>query len=99
VDIYERNREALLDLRDSQLRVDVHSAMLRIAMPLDGVLASLDDAANAHPEARDQGVAFMIESLTRFAPLIARLSRVAGQSFDLYQEVFRPPPARPEGAV
>jgi hypothetical protein len=91
IDIYERNREALLDLRDSQLRVDVHSLMVRMTMPLDGVLASLDESTTVDRSARDLGVEFMAESLTHFAPLIARLSRVAGQSFDLYQEVFQPP--------
>jgi hypothetical protein len=96
IDIYERNRESLLDLRDSQLRVDVHSTVIRIAMPLDGVLASLDDPASGHPEARDLGVTFMAESLNRFPALIARLSKVAGQSFDQYQQVFAP--VTPEGA-
>ena len=91
LDIYERNRESLLDLSDGQLRVDVHSAMVRIAMPLDGVLASLDDPTITNPQARDQGVAFMSETLSRFDPVIAKLSKVARQSFDRYAEVFRPP--------
>jgi hypothetical protein len=95
LDIYERNRESLLDLRDAQLRVDIHSTMVRIAMPLDGVIAALDDPIAANPDTRDRGADFMTETLTRFAPLVARISRVAGQKFDLYDDVFRAPAARP----
>ena len=91
LDIYERNRESLLDLRDAQLRVDIHSTIVRIAMPLDGIIAALEDPTSMQPDARDRGAEFMAESLTRFPPLVERISRVAGQNFDLYKEVFRPP--------
>ena len=91
LDIYERNRESLLDLRDPKLRVDIHSTIVRIAMPLDGIIAGLDDPASMHPDARDRGAEFMAESLTRFPALVERISRVAGQKFDLYSEVFRAP--------
>jgi hypothetical protein len=90
VDIYERNRESLIDLRDPQLRVDVHSLMVRTTMPLDGILASLADPTLADPQARERGVGFMIETLTKFPPLIERLARVAHQSFDRYDDVFAP---------
>jgi hypothetical protein len=93
LDIYERNRESLLDLRDAQLRVDIHSMMVRLAMPLDGVLASLEQPDAASPQARDQGVTFLAETLTKLPPLIARISRLAGQEFDRYEDVFRPPAA------
>ena len=97
LDIYERNRESLLDLRDPRLRVDIHSMMVRLSMPLDGVLASLEQPASASPDARDQGVAFLAETLTKLPPLIERISRLAGQQFDRYEDVFRPPAARAEG--
>jgi hypothetical protein len=93
LDIYERNREALLDLSDAQLRADIHSTMVRIAMPLDGVIGALDDPSTINPDARDRGAEFMVETLTHFAPLVTRISRVAGQKFDLYDDVFRPPAA------
>ena len=94
LDIYERNRESLLDLRDARLRVDVHSTMVRIAMPLDGIIASLDDPTAQSGQARDLGAEFLAETLSRFPPLVERIARVAGQGFDLYEDVFRPPPAR-----
>jgi hypothetical protein len=90
VDIYERNRESLLDLRDAPLRVAVHSLMLRIAMPLDGVIAALEQPQFDHPEALEAGIGFMVETLGQFPALIARLSRLAGQSFDSYDSVFLP---------
>jgi hypothetical protein len=37
IDIYERNRESLLDLRNAGLRARVHSLAIRLALPLDGI--------------------------------------------------------------
>jgi hypothetical protein len=93
VDIYERNREMLIDLRDAKLRVDLHSLMVRIAMPLDGIIASLEQDDQAYPDARERGVEFMAETLTKFPPMIQRLARVAGRNFDTYDGIFFPPDA------
>lgn len=90
LDLYERNRELLLDLRDAQLRADLHSMMLRLAMPLDGVIASLNDVTEAHSNARDQGMEFLRETLTKISPLLERLGRVSGRRFDAYDDLFRP---------
>ena len=38
IDIYERNRESLLDLRDAGLRARVHALAIRLALPLDGIV-------------------------------------------------------------
>src|SRR5471030_361637 len=37
VDIYNRNRETLFDLRSAELRARIHTLVLRIVMPADGV--------------------------------------------------------------
>jgi hypothetical protein len=37
VDIYNRNRETLFDLRSAELRAKIHTLVLRIVMPADGV--------------------------------------------------------------
>lgn len=42
VEIYNRNRETLYDLRDSALRARVHTLMLRVGMSVDGIF----DATN-----------------------------------------------------
>jgi len=103
IDIYERNRELLLDMRDAKLRVDLHSLMVRISMPLDGIIAALDDPAPKpdQPDARERGVAFLAETLTKFPALLTRLARVAGRDFERYTDIFAPnndifaPPAAP----
>lgn len=92
LDLYERNRELLLDLRDAQLRADLHGLMVRIAMPLDGVIAGLNEVSAGHPDARDMGMEFLRHSLTRIPPLLDRLAMVAGRRFDAYADVFAPPP-------
>jgi hypothetical protein len=90
LDLYERNRELLLDLRDAKLRADLHSMMLRLAMPLDGVIASLNDEIAMNAEARDLGMDFISETLTKIPPLLKRIAAVAGREFDHYDDVFRP---------
>jgi hypothetical protein len=90
LDLYERNRELLLDLRDAQLRADLHSLMLRMAMPLDGVIASLNEVGPGQPQARDLGMEFLGETLTKMPPLLERLAAVAGRGFDAYDDIFRP---------
>ena len=91
IDIYDRNRELLVDLRDAKLRVDLHSLMVRIAMPLDGVIATFDHRDHADHEARERGVAFLAETLDKFPELIQRLGRVSGRDFEDYQNILAPP--------
>src|SRR5579863_9533264 len=40
IDIYERNRENLFALRDAELRAKIHTAVLRLTMPLDNIFDS-----------------------------------------------------------
>ena len=50
VDIYDRNREALYDLRDADLRARIHMLVLRIAMPVEGVFdANRRDRSRCRP--------------------------------------------------
>ena len=93
IDVYDRNRELLVDLRDAKLRVDLHSLMVRIAMPLDGVIATFDHRDHADHEARERGVAFLAETLDKFPELIQRLGRVSGRDFEDYQNILAPPAA------
>jgi hypothetical protein len=89
IDIYDRHRVALLDLRDAALRVDIHSVMVRISMPLDGVLDSI--AANDGSDvAREQGYDYMMEVVTRLPDLVKRLGRLAGHTFDEFRDDIAP---------
>jgi len=40
IDIYERNRENLLALRNGDLRAKIHTTILRLSMPIDGIFDS-----------------------------------------------------------
>ena len=81
LDIYERNRESLLDLRNAALRVDVHVLMVTIAMPLDGMINSIVNPGAADDQTRDQAFAFIMDGVAALPPLVARLGG-------------RPPPIR-----
>ena len=91
IDIYERNRELLIDVRDARLRVELHSLMVRIAMPLDGIIASFELEDFTSSAAREQAVEFLAETLTKFPAMVGRLARVAGRDFDAYEGIFAPP--------
>jgi hypothetical protein len=94
IDLYERNRESLLDLRDPALRVDIHSMMLRIAMPLDGILDSLVVGNPGDTISRDRGMEFMMDNVGKLPDIVARLGRIARHTFDQYGDrlgVGRPP--------
>ena len=49
IDIYERNRETLYTLKKSDLRARVHTIVLRISMPLDGLAARSAAMTAAEP--------------------------------------------------
>ena len=89
LDIYDRNREALMDLQDYRLRADLNRLAVRLAMPLDGMLDSFA-ADGVADEVRDRSFAFMRQTLQEIAPIVARLGRVAGASFDHYDAMPRP---------
>jgi hypothetical protein len=88
IGIYERNRESLIDLRDPALRADLHRLTVQIAMPLDGIIDSLDQVGPENDRARDQGFEFMMQNCGRIRGLVTRLGRVARHDF----HHFAPPP-------
>ena len=47
IDVYDRNREQLYDLRDAEVRARLHTLVLRLTLPIDGVfdaVAEIDSA-------------------------------------------------------
>jgi hypothetical protein len=93
IDIYERNREAHVDLRDADLRSDTHNLALRIAMPLDGLLDSFQADAEVDDEGRDRTFQFMMENVGRIPALVARLGRIGRHNFENYDFILRLGPA------
>jgi hypothetical protein len=93
LDIYDRNRESLMDLRNAALRVDVHVQVVTIAMPLDGVIDSIVNPGAADDQTRDQAFYFLMEGVAALAPLVARLGRIARHRFDDFDRIPRAAPA------
>ena len=71
MDIYDRNREALYDLRNASLRVKIHGLAIRVSMALDGILEATPEIAAVELHAKSPG-------LTKKAKdeLAARLERM-----------------------
>jgi hypothetical protein len=89
LDIYERNREALVDLREPELRSDMHNLAIRIALPLDGLLDSFLTGGDLDEAGRESAFAFMMSNVGRIAALVKRLGKIARHSFDNYDEIPR----------
>ncbi len=52
IDVYDRNRETLYELRDGELRVRIHTLILRLTMPLDTLLDTDAEVKHARAELR-----------------------------------------------
>ena len=65
---YDRNRELLYDLRDPLLRAQIHTLMVRVTLPLEGVFDAAE--AIAATDARGLDEAAQDEALARLAFLI-----------------------------
>jgi len=43
LNLYDRNRENIFDLRDPELRARIQTLLIRLSMPLDGVIEAADE--------------------------------------------------------
>jgi hypothetical protein len=101
IDIYERNRERLFDLQDGALRARIHTAMVRVAMPLDNLLETSREIARARQDNAGNGIienletqrndqfGFTMDSAARLKTIIAQLEPLARQSFEGLGEIAR----------
>lgn len=53
IDIYDRNRESLFDLRHGELRARIQNLIIRITMPIEGVFDATDEIARCQDILRD----------------------------------------------
>ncbi len=94
LDIYDRNREALYDLRRAELRLRIHGSMVRIALALDGIFDNHDaiTAAGKQQEApemismhdgRDRSFGFLRDNAADIDDILAALSKPAKQPFTI----------------
>jgi hypothetical protein len=56
IDIYERNRESLLDLRDAALRARIHGLTIRLSLPLDGIFDVTQEIGNFEAQLRSRNL-------------------------------------------
>ncbi|HEX7759271.1 MAG TPA: hypothetical protein VF459_07210 [Caulobacteraceae bacterium] len=56
IDVYDRNRETLYELRDGALRVSLHGLIVRVTMPIDGVLDATNEIAQVRASLRTPGL-------------------------------------------
>ncbi|HEX4159572.1 MAG TPA: hypothetical protein VHY79_13970 [Rhizomicrobium sp.] len=56
IDIYERNRESLLDLRDAGLRARIHGLTIRLSLPLDGIADAAQEIGNLKAQLRSRNL-------------------------------------------
>lgn len=101
IDIYERNRERLFELSDGALRARIHTAMVRVAMPLDNLLETSSEIERARQEQtsetyiasleaqRNDQFTFTMDSAARLKSIIAQLEPLARQSFEGLGEIAR----------
>jgi hypothetical protein len=87
LDTYDRNRAGLYDLRDSDLRTAVHSLVVRMTIPIDGLIEGVDSTN----EVRDLGFEFLLEGHAEIGPLVERLGKIARHSFAGYADAARGP--------
>jgi hypothetical protein len=92
LDIYDRNREALYDLRDGDLRLRLHTLVVRLGLGIESVrdpheaLQSLtgsprEGSAGDLAAAREGGFAFLMECAAEIGDVLQALARPAGRGF------------------
>lgn len=89
IDVYDRNREALYDLRDGALRIEIHSLIVRMTMPLDGILDAAAAVSEPVRAVRDQSFDFLIDVAGQIPAIVAHLGLLARHSFDGYESAVR----------
>lgn len=52
IGIYDRNRETLYNLRDAGLRTRIHTSVLRVSSPLNGIFDSTEEMRGLHAQLR-----------------------------------------------
>jgi hypothetical protein len=80
MDIYDRNRESLYDLRNANIRVRIHGLAIRVAMALDGVLEATPEIAAVELSAKAPGLAKTVKD--EIAERLDRMRASRAASFD-----------------
>lgn len=84
VDIYNRNRETLFDLRDAELRAKIHTLVLRIVMPADGVFDTSNEIAQVQSLLKSPGMT--LDDRAELEERLERLKAIRVGAFDTVLE-------------
>lgn len=84
IDIYERNRESLIDLNDSKIRARIHSVILRVTAPLDGIFDATDEIQTLETRLKSGIASEALRALTDAR--MTRVSEMREGSFDFLME-------------
>ena len=83
-DIYNRNRETLFDLRDAELRARIHTLVLRIVMPADGVFDTTAEIGHVQSLLKSPGLT--LDDRAELDERLERLRQTRIASFDTLVE-------------
>jgi hypothetical protein len=81
-DIYDRNRERLYDIRDAKLRAGVHTLVLRINTPLEGVFDAHEEIAKLEVQLRSPRI-----SPEHHEDMMARIERLKLNRIGSYEAI------------
>ena len=84
ISLYDRNRENLYNIRDAQLRTRIHTLVLRISNPLDGMVDLTEEIGTLQTQLR--GGQFTPEDRAEIEARIKRLSEMRESGFEFIEE-------------
>lgn len=88
IEVYDRNREALYDLRQPELRIAIHELMIRMTLAIEGVLDPFVGEGGMTPDEltsrRELSFEFLEDQIREIEPIVRKLG-------DLSQHHTRPP--------
>jgi|HubBroStandDraft_6_1064221.scaffolds.fasta_scaffold07175_2 hypothetical protein len=84
LDIYERNRESLIDLGDAKVRARIHSVILRVVAPLDGIFDAQQEIQSIETLLRSDALTDAVR--TEASERLARAVNVREGSFEFLME-------------
>lgn len=85
IDVYDRNRETLYELRDGALRVALHGLIVRVTMPVDGVLDATVEITQVKASLRAPGLTE--ENREETLRTLAVMEERRDQGFDFIMEM------------
>ena len=83
IDVYDRNREQLYDLRDAEVRAKLHTLVVRLTLPMDGVFDTVAEIAQARAILASPRTAKALRDTTQERLVELEGQRAAGFGFVL----------------